>query len=719
MAGSDDIEKAPYESVQQVDQDVSSLPPTTEKRRTKWEKLGAYNIWVLAIGTIVILLSVAFLVFVWVVSLKQGTSEHQPRLWIDIVRKDYTSRVVTIATLLVRVALAAQLCVFAAIMAALILERVGASNEDFPMLSMIRCANTGPQALIWNVFHTITKGTQLGYSFIIVITILNALALQFMSTMLLADFGNPSVVLDPQERAVNWGIDASRESAPTVGSDFWRSSQPSYPAFAEYKQNGTQGTNYIDSGATYRGFLPFNNATLRENILSYSGPMTVVDERVVCVKPTLTNAEFRIPAHSDDTLSANINFNNTHSDIVQHGYQTGFNCTMPHYWHVQHSGYWYASLCRLDLGSGELRGGILPEDDTRTHETNVWLIFNVTSAWNVEEQWLQMVADKEETVVLPLRQLESPDGAWAKIGHANMTVDVSLCLLNPKPDVYDVEVLGSRSTITTDNSIYWDPATRKYETGWSRLQLDALGAADLEEAGFEATRAFSQEERGVLSLQAPATSWNSTRAPTAYKTTKYQPMIHGSLDKNKPWNYAGGMNDSFILTPKADFADAIHRNHMWVTQDILNRTNNPAKALQAVTHIVMQTAYYDWFANYDLNVTATYSMTEQRYIPLTWKHFAAVAGLLVLHFVLVVFALVLFFMKTEVSLLGNAWQAVAQVVSNDTAAAVQHGTMATDEEVRKSVKSSGFHESPVVIRRSERNGRLEAVSVKPVSRGSL
>jgi hypothetical protein len=114
-----------------------------------------------------------------------------------------------------------------------------------------------------------------------------------------------------------------------------------------------------------------------------------------------------------------------------------------------------------------------------------------------------------------------------------------------------------------------------------------------------------------------------------------------------------------------------------------------------------------------LNATASFSMTEQRYIPVMWTHFAAVAGLLTLHFVLIAVALLLFVIKTEVSLLGNAWQAVAQVYSNDTAAAVQHGTIATDAEVRESVKSSGFHESRVVIRRSERNGRLEAMSVKP------
>lgn len=709
MGNSQDIEKTPYESVQQVEHDGSPMSPPVQKRRTNWEKLGAYNIWVVVIGTIVILLSIAFLAFVWVVAMKQNSTENLPRLWIDIVRKDWTSRVVTVATLLVRAALAAQLCVFAAIMAALILERVGASNEDFPMLSMIRCANTGPQALIWNVAHTITTGSQLKYSLIIVITILNALALQFMSTLLLADFRNTLVVLDDHKQIIHWGIDESRDPASTVGSDLWRSSQASYPTFAEYKQNGSHGPNFVDSGTTYRGFLPFINATIRENVLSYSGPMTVVDERVVCIKPTLTNAEYHIPAEADDTLSATFDFNNTHPDIIQRGLKKTFNCTMPHYWHEKNPGYWYASICRLELGFGELRGGILPEDNTRQHETNVWLVFNVTSPW-AENEWLQTVANAEETVALPLRQLDSPDGAWTKIGHANMTVDVSLCLLNPKPDVYEVEAVGTRNTFTMDNTLYWNTVTRKYETILARLQLDAISAAELADVG-RSPLTLSQEERGVLSLQ-PVADWNAIRAVNKYNA-KYQTMIHGSLDKNKPWNYQGNINDSFVLTPKADFADAIHRNHMWVMQDILSLTNNPAMALQAVTHLVMQTAYYDWFPNYDLNATASFSMTEQRYIPIMWTHFAAVAGLLTLHFVLIAVALLLFIIKTEVSLLGNAWQAVAQVYSNDTAAAVQHGTIATDAEVRESVKSSGFHESRVVIRRSERNGRLEAVSVKP------
>ncbi|KAH7393087.1 hypothetical protein BKA66DRAFT_439198 [Pyrenochaeta sp. MPI-SDFR-AT-0127] len=713
MSTSQDIEKLPYKSVQQVDQDGPATHSIPQKIRTKWEKLGTYNIGVLIVGTLIILLAVGFLAFVWIVAMKQGKTKHLPRLWMDIVSEDWTSRVVTIGTLLVRIALAAQLCVFAAIMAALILERVGASNEDFPMLSMIRCANTGPHALIWNVLHTITKGSQLGYSFFIVITILNALVLQFMSTILLADFGNPLVVLDDYNKAVLWGVDSSRADIPIFGSDFWRSSQPSYPAFAEYRQNGSHGTNFTDSGLTYRGFLPFNNATTRENVLSYSGPMTVVDERVVCVKPILSDAVFRIPAHSDDTLSATFNFNNTHPDVIQRSAKTNFTCTMPHFWHDHHVDYWYMSICRLELGYAELRSGILPDDPTRQHETNVWLIFNVSSAWDVEEQWLEMVADKEETVVLDMGQLQSPEGPWTKIGHPNMTVDATLCVLNPKPDVYEVDTVGSRSTYTRDNTLYWDSEKQKYNTLTARAQLDGVGASEREEFGFPANYSLTQEDRGILALQ-PVSDWNATRAATKYNA-KYQNIIHGSLDKNKPWDYSGNINDSFVVTPQAGVADAIHRNHMWVMQDILHFTNNPAIALQAVTHIAMQTAYYDWFANYDLTSPATYSMTERRYIPEQWKHFAVVAALLVLHFILLGIALCLFITKTDVSLLGNAWQAVAQVYSNDTAAAVQHGTMATDDEVRHEVKSTGFHESRVIIRRSGSTGVLEAVSIKPRS----
>ncbi|KAH7086461.1 hypothetical protein FB567DRAFT_593401 [Paraphoma chrysanthemicola] len=706
------IEKSPYAAVEQVDQDVP--PPTTNTtslKRKKWEKLGRYNIWVLILGTLVIFLSVAFLAFLWIVAMRQSSMTVLPRLWLTIVREAWMSRVVTICTLVIRVALAAQLCVFAAIMAALILERVGASNEDFPMLSMIRCANTGPQALIWNVFHTIAKGTQLGYSFFIVITILNALALQFMSTILLADFGTPLVVLDPYHDEIMWALNATQEQTNSIGAEFWKSSQESYPAFAEYKLNGSTGPNYVDTGVVYRGFLPFHNATTRENVQSYSGPMTVVDERIVCMKPNLTNPQFHIPLLSNDVLYSDFNLNDTHPDITQVGNKTNFECDMPHGWDAQDPNFWYSSICRLDSGYAYLKGGILPEVTERDKQISVWFVFNVSSPWTNSSDWESTVPNPEDTVILPLRLAESPEGPWAKYSHPNLTVDATVCVQNPRAEIYDVETTGTRNTHTLDNTLYWNVTSQKYDTAVARLMLDAIGPAEREEYGIDPKHVFTFEERGILELK-PVKSWNESRTSIRVNES-YVDLLHGSLIRDKPWNYNGTVNRTWITTPVADYLDSIHRNNLWIFQDTLHETNNPALAMQAVTHLVMQTAYYDWFPNFDLKSNGTFTITEKRYIPQMYKHFSVVMGLLALHFVLVIVALVLFITKTEVSLLGNAWQAVAQVYSNDTAAAVQHGVMATDYEVRRTVKSTGFHQSSIIIRRHGETGGLEAVTVKP------
>ncbi|KAH8711827.1 hypothetical protein GQ44DRAFT_731061 [Phaeosphaeriaceae sp. PMI808] len=710
MAQPQGIEKTPYQAIQQVDrdglpivdQDGTPIPPSPiHKNRSNWEKLGTYNLWVLVIGTFFIFLSIAVLAFLWILSIQSKTSGNLPTLWNDIVGKNWTSRVVTLATLVIRVALAAQLCVFAAIMAALVLERVGASAEDLPLLSMIR-------SLIWNVLHTVSKGTQLGYSCIIVVTIINAMALQFMSTMLFADFNDGLVVSLNQKMDIPWGIAQSREdTTESQGCDYWRSSQSSYPTFAEYKENASHGVNFVDTGKTYRGLLPFVNQTDRANILQYSGPMTIVDERVVCVKPTLSNAQFVMP-DTDNYLSANLTFNNTHPDIIQIGSQSAINCTMP--WGIEnHLNYWHASICRLDLGIATFGGSILPDSDPRRHnETNVWLFFNVTTRPGYN--WTDGMADPLATVKIPLRPVDSPDGPWARLGSPpNMTVDVSLCILNTVTDVYQADAVSTRETITADTMLIWDPKKHRLPTLAERALLDAVGPKELEElthAGFEG---FTHQNRGVMTLLRPD-DWNSMRVENKYNA-KYKRVIHGAMNKMKPWYYTGPTNDSLVITPVAGTYDAIHRNHMWLMQDILNHTNNPALALQAVSHIIMQTAYYDFFTNYDLMHTATYAMTQVRYIPQQFKHILVIAALMVLHFVLLAIALFLFVTKTEMSLLGNAWQAVAQVNSSDTATALHHGTYATDEEVLEHVRKTGS-ETRVIIRRSNQNGQSETVSIK-------
>lgn len=89
-----------------------------------------------------------------------------------------------------------------------------------------------------------------------------------------------------------------------------------------------------------------------------------------------------------------------------------------------------------------------------------------------------------------------------------MTVDISPCLLNPKPDVYHVNAFSSVDP--QDSSIHWNATTGKYDTQSLRFLLNAAGSADV--------------DGGPLTL--------------AEQTASKMPLSN--------------MNDSFVLTPKAN-----------------------------------------------------------------------------------------------------------------------------------------------------------------------
>ena len=84
-------------------------------------------------------------------------------------------------------------------------------------------------------------------------------------------------------------------------------------------------------------------------------------------------------------------------------------------------------------------------------------------------------------------------------------------------------------------------------------------------------------------------------------------------------------------------------------------------------------------------------------------------ALLVVHAVLVITAMVLFLSETDHSLLGNAWQAVAQVSSSDTMDTMRHASNMTDPEVRRLLRVNGLKDSEVVLKTNSDDGRSQAV----------
>jgi hypothetical protein len=134
MAHSEDPEKLPI-NVQESEQNVTPLPAPMQGPRHSWEKLGLYNLVVLGVGTAAIFLGLAMLLFLWGSSTYALHRGGLPHLWYWIVDHEWATKVVTLSTVLIRLATAAHLGVFAALLAALILERVGVATESLPLVS--------------------------------------------------------------------------------------------------------------------------------------------------------------------------------------------------------------------------------------------------------------------------------------------------------------------------------------------------------------------------------------------------------------------------------------------------------------------------------------------------------------------------------------------------------------------------------------------------------
>ncbi|OAL47395.1 hypothetical protein IQ07DRAFT_115170 [Pyrenochaeta sp. DS3sAY3a] len=693
MAELRDPEKYPYASVEQTDREVP--PPTAEayKKRQFWEKLSIYNIGVLVIGTGVIFVALAFLAFFWICSHRAIDGKSFTRVWWAIVTYKWTSRVVTLSTVLIRIAAAAQLGVFAAIMAALILERVGASAEDFPLLSMIRCSNTGPQSLMWNVIHTIPTGSQFGYSILIVLALLNALTLQFASTILLADFGDATVVMGRNESSIHFGLIEIKKNGPSVntdtGIDFWKQGPTTYPSFAEWREDGLKGSNFVDTGKTYRGLIPFRATQERKTLHSYEGPLTIVDTRVVCVKPEFSNLSVDPNATVTGSVLGVLSFKNTHPAISE-GWNEGytFNCSLPMR-DFNNPNNWALSLCSFGQHVGRLSDGIY-EDNERSLSTG----HTIAQLW-LNTTMVEAGEDDFYPTLTSLEQMESSSTAWSRFGNELATFDASLCFINPLPADYQGKI--SAEYLTEDVYLQYTPDTSTYNTEAIRRLYGATSTV------------LPYHDRGIFYLD-PVTNWTENRIDSLYNISSYAFLVNAlSRSDQGDDNQLAGL--SLSMATFSTGVDSVHRNHLQVVQRIMQTTRNPALALQAISTIILQMSYYDFMPEYDATAPGSWEPWSTVNIPTRWRAFGAIIGLLFLHFALLTLALVLFFKRTQMSLLGNSWQAVSQVMSSDTAHAVHHGAMATDWEMRREVKKSAIAKGRIVIAKSQASGRTEAVSV--------
>lgn len=254
----------------------------------------------LVISLITILGVAGFLGFFWFA----GLDNH---IWHKIMIAGWATRAVTIATLVLRLAIDLQVGIAAAMLAAVLLESCSVQLHAAAKASIMRATAPQPRLMLDLVpgiigpKWTSTSRGPASCIAAILLLVLTTTALQFCSTILLTDLALgqlPSLAIErtaaydfnygtygnmqPVAPGVAMGIDG------IVGGSYpiqlrtptWSRNPPSYPAFGEYSRQLAPIDGVDDTGVLLRAFVPFADAQSRETLRNYSGPAMVLDSRV-------------------------------------------------------------------------------------------------------------------------------------------------------------------------------------------------------------------------------------------------------------------------------------------------------------------------------------------------------------------------------------------------------------------------------------------------------
>lgn len=720
-----------YEHVQQADIDLD----TPRRSRTFLQKLSLSNVAIFISSLLGTCLAVIFLAFMWCESLKAADGQQPGRLWSIIHAQTWETRVVTVCSVVIRIAVAAQMSIFAAMVAAIMLETDGVVLGYLPRLSMLRSVNNGPLSHTWSSFNFLRFRSVVGYIYFLAIAValLNSLALQFTSTILLSDFGPATIVVKNEAVDVAFGYNASGYKSPVFNDsevdippwaetvrDSWSAPSTTYPRFAEYRKNAIiEDNEFQDTGKTIRAFFPLGNSTHRQTLKEYAGPAAVYDLSTICMKPTIESVNITFISSPEHGSSVMPGANRAVSGLITglpHPAFTDpdlfpfeFNCSV-------NGGFpnpatprdksWRVNLCWLPIKAEAAYANLSAYTGWGMSERlfEEYLLLNATSD---TKKW-EMIEESNGT------WNEPSSGLWANYINGSSSrrlgLDVSYCIT--PGTVHQSTIKASAFSDYTEPVIEWNSTDFVNRTRRVRMMLGALSpSVPISERGIlelqqlpdnftevweDVTIATTFEERSSRS-----TRKNDSRGDNggSWFTIKVWPeeSTETNLDKD-PYTYIDPGQDTY--RSKSLFPGlsqyTVHPAHSVVFQDTLRDTQNPAKALQALLTIVLQNTYYDKLPHFTFSAPATWSTFESANIPVGWTGLVAISALLIIHYIMIAIAVILF-TKTRASLLGNFWQGVAQVASGEAREVISKGLNSTEEEMKEYFGAKLWREKKIRI----------------------
>ncbi|KAF5656989.1 C6 transcription factor [Fusarium circinatum] len=598
--------------------------PRPQPQHSRTQRLGLVRIVLLSLGTVVIVAVATFLDFLWwgaIASVNEGDKPNS-HILRRILGPGWLLRFITISSLVYRVLYDSANLLTSVLLAALLIASV---------------------------------------------------ATQFTSTILLTDFSAARLINDSAALNVAFGFNyPSNEDAksstnlfnPYAGVDYWTSRPPAYLRFAEASAPPVQGDGIYDTGATARAFLPFTNSTQRVTLRRYEGPATVIDARVVCIRPRLSIHAINLTDVYMLSLSGSVSVPGGYEGLdTSYSDPSSFACMVDVGKASDRPLQQRISLCPMDSTAAFIQGGVRPD---LSSYTKAYLLIKATSGF---ENWRDNgLGGTEPVTILESERTSQSQGTWQSFdlkGAPDTGIDATLCFANPIPWNYQISAASSQDGF--EPTLQWNITTGTYRSNAVRSLLGSTLAP------------IPSLERGLLKLASPA-NWSTADASTAFGTPDTINYIWTAL-RSQSYNVSLSLSqrengdDLPLLVP--------HRAHIGLFQEILAHTDsNAALAMQALFFTLLQMSYSDYTAEFDVSAKASANFSQDVVIPVQWRGFIIFCTIAGIHIALVTTITVTFFLRTRATALGNAWQAIGQAAEVTGCETVYRAAGMTDEQMK-------------------------------------
>jgi hypothetical protein len=704
-------------------QELKHYENEEQTRRLRWiDKLGRIAVVTLTLGTILVLVSLSLLAFLWF-----GNTSNS--LWHHIMTKNWLPEAITIISEVIKAVVGFQIGLCSAMLAALLIERSEVLLPNAATISVLRSSTMGGGSILglfWEGRQA-WKNTLLWKSTLPILVAAFALIFTFsqaITVILVSDVGVRQIPgttssiatafgLEYGFGANTYGLQANISSRGTT----WGRKPQFYPTFAEHAEAPYVADGVSDTGMTLRAFLPFSAATDRQGISGYSGPTTVLDARVTCQVPQLTGESVTTDDNGIITLTGSFRpskstprLGNLTVGWLTQGITTTaiYNEPMPFSCQVpsdsppsQYSSQWRIGLCQLSEGgfavgpngTSAISGGLISEfADPSTYPTvqssitaqensttigTAYFFLNVTlgdtTNWRAVTQ---MTANPPNF---------SSHGEWLDLVYSDASLILSVTVCYSAFQTADIPVTISSTGNRTEPFPTYNLSTTLYHFDQVRKQLGQDRSTQ------------SNQERGILNLANQRGNWLAQQGefppvePYIRRAANlWGPDILGNTGNFSGVLYSSGQvckYNSLLLNQITYLCPDVM--HTWLFQEIVQKAGSVALGLQSMITVLAGLEYYDQLAQFDRlqPVDQTYFVTTN--VAKSYLGFGIVVAVIALHLLLVTVLVVMFLDQTKYSMLGNTWQAISQAVTNETKEYLAVGSAMHDDQPKRRIKADG------------------------------